>query len=51
MDEVEYVFFDDLDKKKEEGREPVNLQIHDIFTIIYNMFFSTGLDINKEKAT
>jgi len=51
MDEVEYVFFDDLDKKKEEVREPFNMQIHDIFTIIYNIFFSTGLDINKEKAT
>jgi hypothetical protein len=46
-DEVQYVFFDDLDEKKEDKREPVQ----ELFTILYNLFFSTGIDINKQKAT
>jgi hypothetical protein len=46
-DEVQYVFFDDLDEKKEDKREPTQ----DLFSFLYNMFFSTGIDTNKQKAT
>jgi hypothetical protein len=46
-DEVQYVFFDDLDEKKEDKREPTQ----DLISFLYNIFFSTGIETNKQKAT
>jgi hypothetical protein len=45
-DELGYFFFDDLDEKKEEKREP----IREFFSFVYNLFFSTGIEANKQKA-
>jgi len=46
-EDMPYVYFYDLDEKKDDKREP----IQEMLSIIYNMFFSTGIETNKQKAT
>ena len=50
-EDMPYVYFYDLDEKRDEKRESKREQSKDMLSIIYNIFFSTGIETNKQKAT